>query len=73
MGGIRAAEILRVESGDHLAVDQQSVAAENHRGFHSVALPDGGDEIPNARHSRSLESVGEGRDRRKRSQATPIA
>ena len=43
-------DIFGVESGPGLAVDEQAVAAEHDGGVDAFALPDGGDQISNARH-----------------------
>ena len=73
-GGIRRRCRRRRAPGE-LAVDQQPVASEDDA-RRLPALPDGSDQILNARHSvvrASPRSGGEARDRSGRSQAAPIA
>lgn len=46
-------DMLGVETGDGLAVDQQAVAAEDDRSLDAFALPDGRDEVAYGWHGRS--------------------
>src|ERR1035437_453975 len=46
-------DMLGIEAGDGLAVDQQAVASENDRRFDAFPLPDGRDEAANGWHGRS--------------------
>ena len=50
-GGNAGGDVFGVEPCGELAVDEQPVASEHDRGVDSFALPDGGDQITNARHS----------------------
>jgi hypothetical protein len=65
--------ILWIEAGDGLAIDQQAVSTEDDRRFDPFSLPNRGDEITDTRHRRTSKSGGEARDRNRRSQAAIIA
>ena len=45
--------VLGIEFGDGLAVDQEAVAAEDDRSLDAFALPDGRNEVANGWHGRS--------------------
>jgi hypothetical protein len=43
-------DVLGVEAGTRMTVDQEPVATEHDCGVDALTLPDGGDQITNARH-----------------------
>ena len=53
IAGMRAAMSSASSPGRELAVDQQAIVPEDDGGVHPVPLPNGGDQITNARHASS--------------------
>ena len=47
-GGNSRRDVLRVQPGRELAVDEEAVATQDDRGIHPFALPDHGDQISDA-------------------------
>jgi hypothetical protein len=45
--------VIGLETGGYLAVDQQAIASQYDGGIDSISLPDGCDEVTNARHNGS--------------------
>src|SRR5688500_11319517 len=46
-------DVLRIEIGDRMAVDEQTVATKHDRRLDPLSLPDGADEVANGGHHRS--------------------